>query len=58
MIELRNLSFAYGKGRNAISDANGTINPGIHLLLGENGAGKPPFSIFWQDCGSLSRANA
>lgn len=40
MIELRNLSFAYGKGRNAISDANGTINPGIHLLLGENGAGK------------------
>lgn len=41
MINLKNLTFAYGKSTvAAITDSNATIGPGIHLLLGENGAGK------------------
>ena len=41
MISLNHVCFSYKKhGSEAISDANASIEPGIHLLLGENGAGK------------------
>lgn len=40
MIQLDHLSFAYRHGAEAICDVSATIEPGIHLLLGENGAGK------------------
>lgn len=38
-IELTNLSLRYGRTV-ALDNISATINPGIHLLLGENGAGK------------------
>lgn len=41
MIELTNLTYRYGNGRaDALNDVTAMIGPGIHLLLGENGAGK------------------
>lgn len=40
MIELTNLTYAYGRGFVAIDDVTAKVSPGIHLLLGENGAGK------------------
>lgn len=39
-IELKDLSFSYGKTCSALTDVSATVNPGIHLLLGANGAGK------------------
>ncbi|MDE6513096.1 MAG: ABC transporter ATP-binding protein [Muribaculaceae bacterium] len=39
-IELKGLSFSYGKKSPALTDVSATVNPGIHLLLGANGAGK------------------
>lgn len=39
-IELKDLSFSYGKLSPALTDVSTTVNPGIHLLLGANGAGK------------------
>lgn len=38
-IELENMSLRYGK-TTALNNLSATIAPGIHLLLGENGAGK------------------
>ncbi len=40
MITLRNLTYRYRKGIEALTDVNADIPCGIHLLLGENGAGK------------------
>lgn len=40
MIEISNISFNYRHGVEALRGATGTLEPGIHLLLGENGAGK------------------
>jgi len=40
MIQLDNISFRYGRTFYALRDVTTTIDPGIHLLLGENGAGK------------------
>jgi len=40
MLCIKNVSYSYRKGVDAVTDANATIGPGIHLLLGENGAGK------------------
>lgn len=40
MIELNNLSYRYHNGITALTDVTTRIEPGIHLLLGENGAGK------------------
>ncbi len=40
MLCIKNVSYSYRKGADAVTDANATIGPGIHLLLGENGAGK------------------
>lgn len=40
MITIDNLSYRYRKGPEAVSCVSATIEPGIHLLLGENGAGK------------------
>ncbi len=40
-IKLNNLSYAYHrKAKDALTDLNTFITPGIYLLLGENGAGK------------------
>ncbi len=39
MIELQNLSFSYRKGVVTLKDVTTSFPPGIHLLLGENGAG-------------------
>ncbi len=38
-IQLENLTLRYGR-KVALNDLTATIEPGIHLLLGENGAGK------------------
>ena len=41
MITLENLSFRYGRApRPALENLNGSLGPGIRLLVGENGAGK------------------
>ena len=40
MIEIKNLSYTYRNGFQALSAVNLSIGAGIHLLLGENGAGK------------------
>lgn len=40
MIELRNVSYRYPSGVDALTDVSASIPAGIHLLLGENGAGK------------------
>ena len=40
MITIDHLTYSYRHGFTAISDATASIAPGIHLLLGENGAGK------------------
>ena len=40
MIAIDHLTYSYRRGFIAINDATATIQPGIHLLLGENGAGK------------------
>lgn len=40
-IELENLSLRYGRrGPSALDGITATLGPGMHLLLGENGAGK------------------
>lgn len=39
IINLENLTIRYGR-KTALSNISATISPGIHLLLGENGAGK------------------
>lgn len=39
IVEVRNLSFSYGR-RRALTDASWTIGPGVTALLGPNGAGK------------------
>lgn len=43
MIQIRNLTYRYHNGFTALSDINCTMQGGIHLLLGENGAGKTTF---------------
>lgn len=40
MIKLTNLTYTYRGGVEALHDVNAEIGPGVHLLLGENGAGK------------------
>lgn len=40
MITLKNLTYAYRKGVEVLSNASASIGGGIYLLLGENGAGK------------------
>lgn len=40
MITLRNLTYRYRNNIDALNDVNADIPCGIHLLLGENGAGK------------------
>lgn len=40
MITLDNVTFSYRKGQEALSNISAQIDKGIHLLLGENGAGK------------------
>ena len=41
MIKINSVDFSYGKQfEPALRDINATIDPGMHLLLGENGAGK------------------
>lgn len=39
-IELKDITFAYGKGRPALMQASATLRPGINLLMGPNGTGK------------------
>ena len=39
MIELQNLSFSYRKGVVTLKDVTTSFPPGLHLPLGENGAG-------------------
>lgn len=43
MIQIHNLTYRYHNGFTALSDINCSISTGIHLLLGENGAGKTTF---------------
>lgn len=43
MIQINNLTYRYHNGFTALSDINCSIGSGIHLLLGENGAGKTTF---------------
>lgn len=43
MIKISNLTYRYHNGFTALSDINCTMQGGIHLLLGENGAGKTTF---------------
>lgn len=43
MIELKNITFSYYRDTVAIDDVSAVVSPGIHLLLGENGAGKTTF---------------
>ncbi|MDE7024872.1 MAG: ABC transporter ATP-binding protein [Paramuribaculum sp.] len=43
MIQINNLTYRYHNGFTALSDVNCKISSGIHLLLGENGAGKTTF---------------
>lgn len=43
MIQVKDLTYRYHNGFTALSDVNCTIGSGIHLLLGENGAGKTTF---------------
>ncbi len=43
MISLDNLTYRYHNGVTALCDVTVEIGPGIHLLLGENGAGKTTF---------------
>lgn len=43
MIQVKDLTYRYHNGFTALSDVNCTIESGIHLLLGENGAGKTTF---------------
>ncbi len=41
IIEMRNVSFHYGDGENALSDINLTIQPGEHIgIIGQTGSGK------------------
>lgn len=41
MIELDNITFAYGCSRKAaLKEVSATVTPGLYLLAGENGAGK------------------
>lgn len=41
MIELKNLSYYYGKSTvAALDNVSARIGSGVHLMLGENGAGK------------------
>lgn len=39
-VRLENVTYRYSKYRDALVEASASIEPGIHLLLGENGAGK------------------
>lgn len=44
MLKIDRLSFNYyKKGKEAISEVSAEVAPGIHILLGENGAGKTTF---------------
>ena len=43
MIQINNLTYRYHNGFTALSDITCTMGGGIHLLLGENGAGKTTF---------------
>lgn len=43
MIQIHNLTYRYHNGFTALSDINCSISTGIHLLLGETGAGKTTF---------------
>lgn len=40
MIELKNVTYRYRSGIEALNGINASVPAGIHLLLGENGAGK------------------
>lgn len=40
MLTLEHIAYSYHKGIHALNDINATIDPGIHILMGENGAGK------------------
>ena len=40
MINIENLSYNYYKGYKALDNINAQLGAGVHLLLGENGAGK------------------
>lgn len=40
MLEIRNLSFAYGKKAPVLRDITLSIDAGFHFLIGENGSGK------------------
>lgn len=39
-IQLKDITFAYGKGRPVLIQACATLRPGINLLMGPNGTGK------------------
>ncbi|MDE6490896.1 MAG: ABC transporter ATP-binding protein [Muribaculaceae bacterium] len=39
-VRLENITYRYSKYRDALVNATASIEPGIHLLLGENGSGK------------------
>lgn len=39
-IEIKDISFSYGKGRPVLMKASATLRPGINLLMGPNGTGK------------------
>lgn len=39
-IEIKDISFSYGKGRPVLIQASATLRPGINLLMGPNGTGK------------------
>ena len=39
-IEIKDISFSYGKGRPVLIEASATLRPGINLLMGPNGTGK------------------
>ena len=39
MLQLNNVSYSYRKGEKALDSINVTVPSGLHLLLGENGAG-------------------
>lgn len=40
LLELKNISKSYKKGKRALDDINAELSPGIYGLLGANGAGK------------------
>ena len=40
MLSIKDVTYRYSKGTEAVKGANASLNPGLYLLLGENGAGK------------------